>query len=184
MKKNEQNKLIGSYAEALYKVSESSGVADEVLSSAESMYNELKQDARVAEYLSSPMWNNEAKRNALIAIASDKRLPQPLVGLFNTLAVNGRSGLLIEVLDKFKYVYYSHKNITPVKVKTAIELSETQKHNLIAAMEKYTSGKVVVDYAVCPDILGGMLVECGSKQIDDTIRGKLNRLELLMKGTL
>lgn len=44
------------------------------------------------------------------------------------------------------------------------------------------SQKVVVNYEICPEILGGLIVKFGSSMIDDSIRGKLNRLEIMMKG--
>ena len=43
--------------------------------------------------------------------------------------------------------------------------------------------KVVVKYQIKPEILGGLVIECGTKFIDDSVKGKLERFELLMKGT-
>ena len=63
-------------------------------------------------------------------------------------------------------------------------LSVRAMNNLAAAMEKYTGNKVVVKYQIKPEILGGLLVECGSELIDDSVKGKIDRLELLMKGTI
>ena len=42
--------------------------------------------------------------------------------------------------------------------------------------------KVVVKYTVKPEILERMLVECSSLMVDDSVKGKLDKLELLMKG--
>ena len=67
-------------------------------------------------------------------------------------------------------------------VKTVAELSDAQKKKLTSAMEKYTGKKVVVDYQIRPELLGGLLIECDSKVIDDSIKGKIDRLTLLMKG--
>lgn len=184
MKKNEQNKLIRSYAEALFDASEKAGKTENVLSEAESLFAALSEKPEIARYLSSPIWDNRSKKEALEKIAGDRNLSEPLRGLFRVMADNGRVGLLTEVLPEFKQVYYLKKHISQVLVKTAVGLTESQKNNLSAAMEKYTGNKVVVKYQIIPELLGGLLVECGSELIDDSVKGKLDRLELLMKGTI
>ena len=87
------------------------------------------------------------------------------------------------MLKAYTGVYYAKNNISQVNVQTAIDLSEEQKNNLVSAMESYLGNKVVVKYQIKPEILGGLVIECGTKLIDDSIKGKLERLELLMKGT-
>lgn len=99
------------------------------------------------------------------------------------MADNGRVALLPEVLKAYADVYYAENNISQVKVQTAIELSGKQKSDLVSALENYLGNKVVVKYQIKPEILGGLVIECGTKLIDDSIKGKLERLELLMKGT-
>ena len=69
-----------------------------------------------------------------------------------------------------------------VEVQSAGALSPAQDKSLTAALEKMLSGKVVVNYQIRPEILGGLIVKFGSSMIDDSICGKLNRLEIMMKG--
>ena len=44
------------------------------------------------------------------------------------------------------------------------------------------TGLAVVDARVEPDILGGLVVKVGSRLFDSSIRSKLQRLQLAMKG--
>lgn len=184
MKKNEQSKLIRSYAEALFEAAEKSGNVETVLSEAEAFYTALTEKPEIAGYLSSPVWNGSSKKEALEEIAKERGFSETMCGLLAVMAENGRAGLLIKVLSEFKQVYYLKKHISQISVKTAVELTESQKNNLASAMEKYTGNKVVVKYQIMPELLGGLLVECGSELIDDSVKGKLDRLELLMKGTI
>ena len=43
-------------------------------------------------------------------------------------------------------------------------------------------GKVVVDTAVDPSLIGGLIVRVGSRQIDTSLKTKLLGLQLAMKG--
>ena len=63
--------------------------------------------------------------------------------------------------------------------KSGIDKHERLKRSL----EKWLQKKVVIKYTIKPEILGGLLVECGSIMFDDSLKGKLEKLELLMKGT-
>jgi F-type H+-transporting ATPase subunit delta len=44
------------------------------------------------------------------------------------------------------------------------------------------SNKVTIDAKVDRDILGGLVVKVGSRMFDSSIRTKLQRLQLAMKG--
>ncbi len=184
MKKNEQARLIRSYAEALYEVSDASGLSDKVLKEASDFAADFVQDPQIAVYLANPILSDSDKEKALSEVAKKRKLSKPMCGLLKTMAQNGRSDVLLYVMQDFKNVFYRKKNICPVLVKTVVDLSDAQKKKLVSAMEKYTGKKVVVDYQIRPELLGGLLIECESKIIDDSIKGKIDRLTLLMKGAV
>ena len=182
MKKNEQTKLVRSYAEALYEASDTRGVSEKVFDETVSLAADFALDPQIVKYLANPIWNDADKEKALAEIAKKRKLSQPMCGLLKTMARNGRANILFYVLQDFRNIFYRKKDICPVLVKTVAGLTESQKKKLLSAMEKYTGKKVVIDYQIKPEILGGLLVECDSKIIDDSIKGKIDRLTLLMKG--
>lgn len=183
MKKNEKNKLIKSYAEAFYGAASASSLSEKVFAEIEDFVDLLKKDTKLMKYLSGPLLKDSDKKEILVDITEKKNFSQPVIGLVKTMADNGRVALLPEVLKAYADVYYAENNISQVKVQTAIELSGKQKSDLVSALENYLGNKVVVKYQIKPEILGGLVIECGTKLIDDSIKGKLERLELLMKGT-
>ena len=85
-------------------------------------------------------------------------------------------------MQKFSDVYYRKNNILQVVVQSAVKLTSKQESNLVSALEKHFNNKVVVNYKINPEILGGLVIECDSKMIDDSIKGKLDRIKTLMKG--
>ena len=184
MKRKDQNKIIRSYAEALYEAAVAENAVDEVVAQTRDFCNEATAKDKIIAALANPLWSNKDKQQALAEIAMDRNFGAPLTGLLKTMAENGRSAALFDVLKEFEKVYYARSGITPVKVATVMDLSKEQQQRLEKVMQNYVGGKVVINYEICPDILGGLCVEVGGKLIDDTIKGKLKRLELLMKGTM
>ena len=183
MKKNEKIKLVKSYAEAFYDAANKISLSDKVFTETEDFIKFLEQDSKLIKYLSGPLLKDNDKKEILVDIAEKNKFSQPVFGLVKTMSDNGRAALLPDVLRAYADVYYVKNNISQVKVQTAIELSVEQKNKLINALENYLGNKVVVKYQIKPEILGGLVIECGTKFIDDSVKGKLERFELLMKGT-
>ena len=48
--------------------------------------------------------------------------------------------------------------------------------------ESIVGGKVDIDVTVDPSLIGGLIVKVGSRMIDNSLRTKLQRLQLAMKG--
>ncbi|MDP1753457.1 MAG: ATP synthase F1 subunit delta, partial [Reyranella sp.] len=68
-------------------------------------------------------------------------------------------------------------------VTSAVALSPAQLQQLTDTLRGVLgSAKVSVDARVEPDILGGLVVKVGSRLFDSSIRSKLQRLQLAMKG--
>ena len=49
-------------------------------------------------------------------------------------------------------------------------------------LRKAVGGKVAIDIRVDPSLLGGLVVKLGSRMVDASLKSKLQRLELAMKG--
>ena len=98
------------------------------------------------------------------------------------IAENGRFAELPQILEAFSHIYYVRHDIAEVEVGTVRELSAAQDKKLRANLEKMLSRKVVVKYEIKPELLGGLVIKFNSNMIDDSLKSKLNRLELVMKG--
>ncbi|MBR1648623.1 MAG: ATP synthase F1 subunit delta [Alphaproteobacteria bacterium] len=180
--KDKQNKINRSYARALYDAAEAAGVLERLQRESAMLADIWEEDKNIKKYLSNPAWDSSHKEKALEIIADKNNLSQPLRGLFKVVAANSRIGNIAGILRDFIKVYYKRQNISPVTVYSAIEMSNSQKQRLIQAMEKYTGGRVEVKYKLKPELLGGLLIECKTELIDDSVSGKLERIEMLMKG--
>ena len=76
--------------------------------------------------------------------------------------------------------------MSPVWVTTvtsAVPLSPAHLQQLNESLRSVLgSAKVSIDARVEPEILGGLVVKVGSRLFDSSIRSKLQRLQLAMKG--
>ena len=70
------------------------------------------------------------------------------------------------------------------EVTSSIILEKEQQIEVESAISKVTGvEKIVLSMKVDKSLIGGLIVKIGSKMIDNSIKTKLNRLEIAMRGT-
>ncbi len=183
MKKDSKNKLAASYADAMFEAARAAKAESRVLADVETLKSALEEDLKIVGILANPLWKTDAKKSAVSEIGSRLGLSKVTVNALLAAADNNRLNLLPEILDRCKALFYAADNIAEVSVTSATVLKKDQDERLKRGLEKWLQKKVVIKYTIKPEILGGLLVECGSIMFDDSLKGKLEKLELLMKGT-
>ena len=66
------------------------------------------------------------------------------------------------------------------EVRSAVPLTDDQKHRLAAALANATGKQVVVKVIVDPSVLGGLVATVGDQVIDGTVRSRLDQLKALL----
>jgi ATP synthase, F1 delta subunit len=61
-------------------------------------------------------------------------------------------------------------------------LSDAQTAAVTEALKRAVGGKVAVDLKTDASLIGGLVVKVGSRMIDSSLKSKLQRLQLVMKG--
>ena len=100
-----------------------------------------------------------------------------LVGFLTIMIDKERQNNIIETFEYFTARVKEYKNIGVVTVATPMELSETQKEELVKkllATTKYV--KLEVDYKIDESLIGGMVIRIGDRVVDSSIKTKLSEL--------
>jgi F-type H+-transporting ATPase subunit delta len=63
------------------------------------------------------------------------------------------------------------------KLVTAVKLADNVQKNVVDKLEKQSGQKVVLDYEVDKDIIGGLMLKIGDKVLDASIRAQLQILK-------
>lgn len=135
--------------------------------------------------LSSPIVSMDKKRKIFKALFDGKT--SELVSKFLEIVLNkGRESSLPAIMNAFVVQYKVIKNISDLKIISAVELSkeavETIKQRLIA--EKGISSDVDVVTEVDPSLIGGMVLEFGGQLYNASVARKLNALKKDFRGNL
>ena len=143
----------------------------------------LNESADLARLIASPVIGRALQGKALMAVldaAGISGLVRKFIGL---VAANGRARDLPGMAQAFLAELARRRGETTATVTSAVPLTPAQLQQLTDTLRTVLGGaKVSVDAHVDADILGGLVVKVGSRLFDSSIRSKLQRLQLAMKG--
>jgi len=175
--------VAGRYASALFELADNAKSLDQVaqdLTSIRSMANESPELSRL---LASPVVGRDAQSKALLAVLDAAGISGLTRSFVGTVAANGRARDLVAMASAFLAELASRRGESTATVTSAVPLSPQQLEQLSNALRSVLGGnKVAIDARVEPEILGGLVVKVGSRLFDSSIRSKLQRLQLAMKG--
>jgi F-type H+-transporting ATPase subunit delta len=175
--------VAGRYASALFELADNAKSLDQVAQDLTSFRKMANESHELSRLLASPVIGRDLQSKALLAVldaADIKGLTRSFVG---TVAANGRARELIAMATAFLAELASRRGETTASVTSAVPLSPQQLQQLSDSLRSVLGGaKVSIDARVEPEILGGLVVKVGSRLFDSSIRSKLQRLQLAMKG--
>ena len=173
----------GRYATALYELAEEAGRVDAVAKDLASLKDMISSNADMERLISSPAISRDDQNNAITAILN-KAGSDDLVAKFTGLvASNGRLFALPQIIDRFLSDLATRRGEVSAEVVSAVKLDSKMQAEVKKAVSSVAgSDKVSLSMRVDETLIGGLVVRIGSRMIDTSIKTKLNRLEMTMKG--
>jgi F-type H+-transporting ATPase subunit delta len=133
-----------------------------------------KQVPELAEILRNPQLDKRAKVAAVDAVAGDA---DPLVrNLLRLLVEKGRGGGVDEVAAEFEELAAAEEGQLSVELTTAFELTDEEARSIVDQIERSSGRKIEASRSVDPGLIGGLVLQAGSRRVDASVRGRLQRL--------
>jgi F-type H+-transporting ATPase subunit delta len=169
------------YAGSLYELAVQSSTVDKVEADLSRFEGLLSESDDLARMIKSPVFSAEEQFKAIVAIA-DKAGISGLVGNFlRVVAQNRRLFAVPSMIKAFRAIAAEARGELSADVTSAHPLSAAQQDELKATLKGVTGKDVAINAVVDPSLLGGLVVKVGSRQIDTSLRTKLNSLKLALK---
>ena len=174
------NTITTPYAEAFLQVAESRNEVDEVITQAKSILQLWNDSPEFRDAMSSPVLEVNQKKSALEKLFA-KEVSPSFLNLLKLLADRQRIGLLNSVLERLLEIYREQKNIALATITSASALSEDQQSELLKKVQSIAgTDNLEIDLKVDSELIGGFVVNVGSKVIDASIAGQVRRLGLAL----
>lgn len=171
------------YAEAFLELA-SKGSLDGVINDLTSLSTTLTESADLRVFLANPLVNSSRKKTVLTSIFNDKIDAKTLRFLL-VLCDRGRIAYLESIVAKAIELAYKAASIEIVTVTSSTSLTSSQQETLISKLKKMTGAEQIkLETKVNPELIGGFVVQIGSKIIDTSIKGQLRQLSSYLGASL
>lgn len=174
--------LQGRYASALFDLASEKGTVTAVESDLDKLGDAIAASADLAALIRNPQVGRDDAAKAIDAVATLLKLSPLTKQFLGVLAGNRRLSALPQVVSAFAAIAAAQRGEVNAEVSSAHPLSDEQLKALAEKLKAREGREVKLKAKVDPEILGGLVVRIGSKQIDSSIRTRLNTLANAMKG--
>ena len=174
--------LAGRYATALFELAVEEKNLDKVAGDLDVLQGLLDDSADLQRLVKSPVLSREDQMRAMAAILAHADACDLAIRFVGLLAERRRLFVIEAVIDKFISMLAAHRGEIRAQVISARTLSDERLGHIRATLSKALSGDVVIDAQTDEDMIGGLLVHVGSRMVDASLRSKIQRMQLAMKG--
>lgn len=171
------NKVFDRYVDALLSLSNDSATRQTWLAQTTALHGLLGQNADLARVLADPRVNSRRKEAVVLDMAQSMKLDTALTRTLAVFLRQGRGGKFAEFLGRLNQRLKKELGVVVAQVTAAAPLTSAQE----AALAKSLGEKVELNTRIDPELLGGLVVQIGSWRMDDSVKGKLERLSRRLK---
>ena len=157
------------YAKSVLDLAIEKGKLEQVYADMELLQQICKGNPDFMNLLKSPVVKSDTKKKIVEAVTNGKI--SEITAAFNALLISkGRESNLPEITTAFVSQYKEHKDIHPVKLTTAVPLTD-EVRRVIADQVRKASGydNIELEEKVDQDIIGGFVLQVGDKLVDASI---------------
>ena len=176
--------LSGRYAKAIYELAEEKKILTKIVDDFMKLKKLLKENDSLSNLIKSPAISKSVKQNSILKILNKAKAQELTTKFFGTLANNGRLTLINDVIENFLSEVSRINGEVKAEVISSFVLDQNQQKKVVSAITEATGiKKIILSTSVDESLIGGLIVKIGSKMIDNSLKTKLNRLEIAMRGT-
>lgn len=173
------------YAKALFSLAKDKGAleptADELV-----QLGHVAANPQLEPVLRSPLLSPSRRSTLAETLIDDLKVSDLVARFVRLLADRQRLAELPAIADSYMHLLDVEQGRVRLAVRTAVELSESDQQQLVAAFARMTGKEIIPTVTVDPDLLGGVVAEVLGKVYDGSVRSQLERLanELAGRATL
>ena len=170
------------YAAALFELADEHHELDAVAGDMRELRAMLQASGDLLRLVRSPVLSRAEQGKAMAALAADAKLSKLSADFIAIVARNRRLFAVPAMIEAYLKQLAERRGEVTAEITAAQALSEAQQSALGDQLRRVVGGRVAVDVKIDPSLLGGMVVKIGSRMVDGSLKGQLQRLRLSMKG--
>jgi F-type H+-transporting ATPase subunit delta len=174
--------MAGRYAQALFDLCQETGATEKTAADLAAFAELIRSSADLQRFVKSPAFSSEEQVKALDAVLARAEITGVAANFLKLVAAKRRLFATLEMIRDFNLLNDARKGITRANVTVAAPLKPEHAIALRSALIDISGGgDVSVSVKVDPSIIGGLIVQLGSRMVDSSLKTKLNSIRARMK---
>jgi F-type H+-transporting ATPase subunit delta len=169
-------RLASRYAKSLVDLAVEKNELDAVHTDMQLLKAIFKSNPDVVALLNSPIIKADKKAKILTAVLEGK-ISGITASFVNLITLKGREAALPQVAVEVIKQYNVIKNITTVKITTAVPVAAETLDAIRTKAEQSAGRKVTMETSVNPELIGGFMLETGDQLFDASVQRDLNDIK-------
>ena len=173
----------GRYATALFELARDAGTIEQVGAGLAGFSSMMDASQDLQRLVRSPVFSASQQIAALDSLFAKSKTGGLAANFIKLAAANRRLFAIAAMIKAYQTLVADAKGEVTAEVTSAEKLSAGQLASLKKALKASMGRDVQVDAKVDPSILGGLIVMVGSRMFDNSLKTKLQNLQVAMKGS-
>jgi F-type H+-transporting ATPase subunit delta len=174
--------MAGRYAQALFALAQESHATGEVAADLSKFSNLLYESADLRDFVRSPVFSADQQVKVLSALLDRAGIAGTTAKFLKLVATKRRLFAVSDMIRDYNVLYDHERGLSRASVTVAEPLKPAHVAALKSALASIDGGdRVEVDVKVDPRIIGGLIVQLGSRMVDSSLKTKLNSIRTRMK---
>ena len=171
------------YGQALYDLAKEENLGQAILEELTVLKGVFADAPQYSKLLSTPDIPKQ-ERCAILDEAFRGKVHPYVLNFLKILTEKGYIRQFPDCCDAYRGYYNEDNGILVVKAVSAVALSEEQKQKLTAKLESNTGKRIDLQCSVDAAQLGGLRLNYDGKQVDGTVRNRMDAIGKLLKNTV
>jgi F-type H+-transporting ATPase subunit delta len=174
--------MSGRYAQALFALAQETHATDEVAADLATFGRMIAKSEDLQNFVRSPVFSAEDQVKAIGALLDRAGIAGTTAKFLKLVATKRRLFAVSDMIRDFNVLNDHARGLSRATVTVAEPLKEEHVAALKSALAAVAgSDQVEVDVKVDPSIIGGLIVQLGSRMVDSSLKTKLNSIRARMK---
>lgn len=173
--------MAGRYASALFELALESNAVDAAKADLDKFDALIADCADLDRLVRSPVFGADEQAKAVTVVLARAGISGIAANFIKVVASNRRLFAVRDMIRAYRAQVARHKGEVSARVTVAENLSDAHRAAIKDALKAVTGKDVDLDVRVDPAIVGGLIVQLGSRMVDSSLRTKLNAIKHAMK---
>ena len=135
----------------------------------------IARDEQMQSAIGNPNVSAQQKKELFTAAAGDRI--DPMVGNLLSVLIDAHREVLIgSIAEQFEELKHEHDRVVRARITSAQPLTDAQRTDIVAALEKRYGKKIEAELDVDPQLLGGARVQVGDQVTNASVRDALAQM--------